>query len=162
MKSSYFSAFGTMRWIGVISAVLLATPLFLDLPARSQGASPRDLVQSGVDAYIKSGPSAAFSTWSKGGVAEGSNQMRLKFEALKQLDAAYGTIEGSDIILALNVGTRVQFVYFVLYYGKGTAYGYIEAFRLRSGGWVMADLNINTKPQEVIPSTLLPRIPVAQ
>lgn len=162
MRSFYFPTFKSIRWIGVISGALLAMPLFLDLPARSQGTTPRDLVQSGVDAYIKSGPAAAFSAWSKGGVAEGNNQLRLKFEALKQLDAAYGTIEGSDIIIDLNVGTRVRFVYFVLYYGKGTAYGYIEAFRLRSGGWVMADLDINTKPQEVIPATLLPRIQVAQ
>ena len=162
LQPSCLTAFKPMRWSVVISAVLLGAPLFLDLPARSQGASPRDLVQSGVDAYIKSGPSAAFSAWSSGGVAEGDNQIRLKFETLKQLDAAYGAIEGSDIILDLNVGSRVRFVYFVLYYGKGTAYGFIEAFRLKSGGWVMADLDINTRPQEVIPATLLPRISVAQ
>lgn len=151
-----------MRWIGVASAALLATHFFLDLPAQSQGTSPRDLVQSGVEAYMRSGPSAAFSAWSKGGVTEGNNQMMLQFDALKQLDAAYGKLEGSDIILELNAGTRARFIYFVLYYGKGTAYGYIEAFRLKSGGWAMADLKIDTNPREVIPETLLPRIPAAQ
>lgn len=162
MQFSRYAALNTICKTGVVYAILLATPFILALPGRSQAASPRDLVQSGVDAYIKSGPSAAFSAWTKGGVTEGNNQMRLQFEALKQLDAAYGALEGSDVILDLNVGTRVRFVYFVLYYGKGTAYGYVEAFRLRPGGWVMAGLNINTKPQEIIPEALLPRIPVAQ
>jgi hypothetical protein len=162
MHYLHFRAFKAMRWKGVISAFFLVAPLFLNIPARSQGASPRDLIQSGVDAYIKTGPSAAFSAWSKGGFAEDNSQLRLKFDALKQIDAAYGKMEGFDVILDLNAGTRVRFIYFVLYYGKGTAYGYIEAFRLKSGGWVMADIDINTKPQEVIPASLLPRIPASQ
>lgn len=88
--------------------------------------------------------------------------MMLQFDSLKQLDAAYGKLEGSDVILELNAGTRARFIYFVLYYGKGTAYGYMEVFRLKSGGWVVADFKFNTNPREVIPETLLPRIPAAQ
>jgi len=162
MRLSPFSFVNTLRWRGVVVALALAIPLVVHEPARSQGATPSGLVQSGVDAYMKSGPGAAFAAWSKGGAAEGNNQLRLKFDALKQIDAAYGRIEGSDVILNLNVGSRVRMIYFVLYYAKGTAYGYLEAYRLGPGGWVMADMDINTRPQEIIPAPLLTRLPLAQ
>lgn len=162
MRFSPFSLVRTLRWRGVVIALALANPLVGLEPVRSQGATPSGLVQSGVEAYMKSGPGAAFAAWSRGGAVEGNIQLRLKFDALKQIDAAFGRIEGSDVILDLNVGTRVRMIYFVLYYAKGTAYGYMEAFRLGSGGWVMADMDINTRPQEIIPAPLLSRFPLAQ
>lgn len=152
--------------MGIISAFLLAPPLFLQLPARSQGASPRDLIQSGVDAYIKSGPSAAFSAWFKGTFTEKNIQSKLQADdlsnTLKTLDAEYGALEGFDVIFDLNVGARARLLYIILYYGKGTAYAYFEALKLKSGDWIMLQLVINTKPSEVIPTTLLPRLPAAQ
>jgi hypothetical protein len=152
--------------MGIIAAFLLAPPLFLHLPARSQGASPRDLIQSGVDAYIKSGPNAAFSAWFKGTFSKGDKELKLQSDAmnivLKQFDAEYGALEGFDVILDLNVGTRARFIYFVLYYEKGSAYGYFEALRLKSGGWIMLQAEFSSKPDEIIPATLLPRLPAAQ
>ena len=120
MHSSRFPKLKTTRWMGIISAFLLAPPLFLQLPARSQGASPRDLIQSGVDAYIKSGPSAAFSAWFKGTFTEKDIQSKLQADdlsnKLKTLDAQYGALEGFDVIFDLNVGARARLLYIILYY----------------------------------------------
>ena len=118
MHSSRFPELKTTRWIGIICAFLVAPLLFLHLPARSQGASPRDLIRSGVDAYIKSGPRAAFSTWTKGTFPERDNRIKLQSDALnallKELDTRYGALEGFDVILDLAVGTRARIIYIVL------------------------------------------------
>ena len=149
--------FRIRRRAGAIVVSFLAAPLFLVTPARSQSAAPRDLIQSGVDAYIQAGAGSAFSAWSKGGAIEGSTQEKLKFDSLKQIDALYGKMEGFDVILDLSISPRVRMVYIVLYYAKGTAYGYFETYRLKSGAWVMASMSINTAPSEVIPAALLTR-----
>jgi hypothetical protein len=153
--------FWIRRRTGAIVAAFLVAPLFLNTPARSQSATPRDLIKAGVDAYILGGPGSAFSAWTKGSVMEGSTQLRIQFDGLKQIEATYGRLEGFDVILDLNVSTRVRFIYFVLNYARGPAYGYLEVYRLKSGGWVPTDMSINTKPSEVIPATLLPRISTA-
>lgn len=156
-----FAPFWIRRRTGAIIAAFLAAPLFFNTPARSQSATPRDLIKAGVDAYIQGGPGSAFSAWTKGSVIEGSTDLGILFAGLKQIEATYGMLEGFDVILDLNISTRARFIYFVLNYARGAAYGYLEVYRLKSGGWVLTDMSINTKPSEVIPATLLPRISTA-
>jgi hypothetical protein len=140
-----------MKSIALV-AVLLLLPTGGALHGQERAAI--SLVKTGVDAYLKEGPTAALKTWIKGSPMEGNAEALSQANILKQIEELYGNFEGFDTISDITLSSRSHLIYFVLYYGKGSVYCNFETYKTKSGQWVLGEINFHTKSSKILPESI--------
>lgn len=135
--------------MAVAMTLLSSSPV---LQAQEQPAA--SLIKAGVDAYLKEGAAAGLRAWLKGSPAEGNAEALSQANVLKQIEELYGKFEGHDIISNATITSRVNLIYFVLYYEKGVVYCNFEIYKLKQGQWVLGELNFHTKSEKILPEQL--------
>jgi hypothetical protein len=134
-----------------IASILLV--LLLSTAARA--AETPSIIKEGFDAYKERGVAAGFERWMRGSALEGDTTTKLQIlGGMTQIEAAYGKIESYEVIATFAPTKRLQRIYTVSYHAKGPIFGYFDLYATEKG-WVGYMFNFNTKPQEILPRSLL-------
>jgi len=136
----------------VLASALLLLPLGSALHAQEQ--TSLTLVKAGVDGYLKEGPTAALKAWIKGSPMEGNAEAMSQANVLRQIEELFGKFEGFDTISETALATRSHLIYFVLYYERGAVYCNFETYKIKSGQWVLSEINFHTKSAKILPDSL--------
>ncbi len=135
--------------------LLLAATLFLAAaPARAQ--LPR-LVTDGFETYIANGVAEGLNAWLRGSPLQDDAAARQAVTGvLTQAEAAYGKVQGYDVIGEVELSGRVRRIYAIEYHAQGPVFASFDLFRATSG-WLVYALNFNLKAEAVLPAdTFLP------
>jgi len=112
------------------------------------------IVAQGIKAYEKGGPTEAIKQWIKGGPLEGSRDALAQANMFRQIEDLYGKYMDFEVIDIYSLSASCQLVYIILKYEKGPLFMSINLYNSTTG-WVMPQFNVNTKPENVLPATLL-------
>ncbi len=135
------------------SITLLTIALFLCRAITA--AEPPSIIKDGFDAYKEKGAASAFETWLRGSALEGDTTTKLSvLGGITQIEAAYGKVESFEVIATFTPTARLRRVYAVSYHAKGPVFSYFDLYKSEKS-WVIYMLNFNTKPQDILPRSLL-------
>ena len=139
---------------------LVATALLLFAGSRlaAQATTRSDvppIVTHGLDTLAAGGLEGALAVWSVGspGLADPTSRANV-LASLSPVLLAYGKATGAEVLGTVPIGTRVERVYVILFFERGPLFGYVDAFHAKTG-WVVLGFLTNTRPQEVLPASLL-------
>lgn len=113
------------------------------------------VVTHGLDTLAAGGLEGALAVWAVGspGLADPTSRANV-LASLSPVLLAYGKATGGEVLGAVTIGSRVERVYVVLFFERGPLFGYVDTFR-NATGWLVLGFLTNTRPQEVLPASLL-------
>lgn len=113
------------------------------------------IITHGLDTLARGGFAATLSLWGEGSPTLRDSSSRAALVSnLAPVLAAYGKPTGGEVIGVAFLGSRVERVYFTMYFEHGALFGYADAYQA-SNGWLVFGLLTNTRPQEVFPEGLV-------
>ncbi len=108
------------------------------------------VVQDGFAAWSKGGAILAFDTWPRGGLLEGSRKLASQSDYFKRLDRALGNYRSYELVESKAIGTTSQILYLAMSFERGAVYARFLVYRTEKG-WVVQDMDFNTKPEAIMP-----------
>ena len=122
-------------------------------PLAAQKPETPPIVIAGLQAYRAFGRDSAIATWLRGSPVEGQigNQVN---RGLQDVETAYGSATGGEILANVAIGTRVVRSYVVVLFTKGPMYAWFDCYR-RDNSWIIVGFLFNTRPQEILPPSML-------
>ena len=139
---------------GVAIALLLFAGSSLEAQATTRLEIP-PIVTHGLDTLAAGGLEGALAVWAVGspGLADPTSRANV-LASLSPVILAYGKATGGEVLGAVPIGSRVERVYVVLFFERGPLFGYVDTFR-NAMGWSVLWFLTNTRPQDVLPASLL-------
>ena len=113
------------------------------------------LVESGLNAYVKDGATAALSAWLKGSALEGNPQATTQSNALKQIEDFYGKPESFQILGDSAISERSRMITFTVNHQKGLVFGRMQVYRLPSGQWVSTEFKFHSDASQIFPPAMI-------
>ncbi len=143
------------------TCLVLAGVLSVLSPARAvtqQKDAPRVLLV-GLQVYKAQGAAAAVKAWLVDSPASDDAEMISNtVAALNKIQAAYGKLVGYEVLQSSLIGSRAARNYLILLYERGPLYAHFDTYRTSKDSVVTGFL-FNTKPDEILPRSLLERGP---
>ncbi len=137
-----------MNCLKFVAVAFLLTPV-----ARAQAPDLPPIVRSGLDALKNGTAASAMAAWLKGSPVpeQATPQAR---GALEQIESSYGHMVGYDVLKVVALGPHAARSYVVILYEKGPLYTWFDCFK-NGDQWIMTGFLFNTKPDLILPPTLL-------
>jgi hypothetical protein len=137
----------------VLLAAVLLSPSVADAATDTKLGIPSPIT-TGLADYAFQGADAAVKAWAKGSAREGSPEISIQVNYLKQVEAVYGKFQGYHVVQVHGLSPLSLIVYLTINYEKGPLFARFLAYRIRND-WVLPDFTFDTKPEAVFPPELL-------
>ncbi len=122
--------------------------------AARRGEEPPPIVLTGLQAYKDHGPDEAVRAWIKGGPMEGSRQVLVQANNLRDVQEIYGGYRWFDVVSVRSIASRTRIVYLVLNFERGPVFAKFNTYRSEQG-WIVVSFEFNTKENIVFPPEVL-------
>ena len=114
-----------------------------------------DIVTEGFASYRALGANAGMKMWLKGSsISVSSEVIAEELRVLASAEAAFGRLEGYEILELAQFGSRTFYVYAVIHYERGSIFGRFLVYRARQD-WLTQGIRFEFSPEQILPENLL-------
>ncbi len=142
-----------VRWGVVLVAAVLLSRSVAEAATDTKLGIPSPIT-IGLADYAFQGADAAVKAWAKGSAREGSPEISIQVNYLKQVEALYGKFQGYHLVQTHALSPLSLIVYLTINYEKGPLFARFLAYRIRND-WVLPDFTFDPKPEAIFPPELL-------
>ena len=113
-----------------------------------------DVVTDGFASYRALGANAGMKMWLKGSsISVGSEVIEEELRVLGSAEAAFGRLEGYEVLELAQFGSRTYYVYTVIHYERGSIFGRFLVYRARQD-WLTQGIRFEFSPEQILPENL--------
>lgn len=137
-----------------LSSMFVATLLISSPEASAKSAEIPPVVSSGLSAYEKDGPEAAFKAWLAGSPLEGDKTALSQANVFRQVESLYGKYQGFDLIKTTTLTPKTVLIYLQIDLQKGPLFASFVCYQEKDG-WIITMLNFHTEVEKIVPPEIL-------
>ncbi|ELY5146023.1 hypothetical protein M2G92_22025 [Vibrio vulnificus] len=114
-----------------------------------------EVLDNGFQAYLTQGPKAAITSWSQGGILEGSRDALAQANSFRKVEEYYGSYQGFEVFKSNKLSEKSYVYLVVLHYEQGPVFSKFFTYVNAKNKEVVTGLNFNTEAGKVWPSYLI-------
>jgi len=148
-----------MARVGVLGLVgVIAWHRFIpDAPGQSDTITAiPEVIRRGFASYHSVNVRNAVQNWTRNGVLAGTEGNQAIIKSFERFEKAFGGFRDYEVLGQLALRNAVRVVYLVIEMDGGPVFARFQLF-LRKGRWSVIDIQLDEKPEEILPHLILER-----